>query len=159
MIQKKIFDSIKEAQDLLKKWRSEHQKIVFTNGCFDILHVGHVLYLQDAKSQGDKLIVGINSDDSVTRLKGINRPIKDLFDRSHVLAALESVDMVIKFDEDTPYELIKNIIPNVLVKGGDYSIENIVGSDIVFDTGGQVKTIPFIEGYSTTKIEGKIKGL
>jgi len=159
MIQKKIYTTVLDAQPIIDKWHQEKQKIVFTNGCFDLLHVGHVLYLQDAKRLGDKLIVGINSDSSVSRLKGKNRPIKDIFDRTHVLAAIESIDMVIVFEEDTPYGLIKNIVPNILVKGGDYKIQDIVGSDIVFSHGGEVKTIPFIEGYSTTQIEDKIRGL
>ena len=159
MIRDKIFNSFFDSQQQIEQWHNEKQKIVFTNGCFDLLHVGHVLYLEDAKSMGDKLIVGLNSDHSVGRLKGHTRPIKDIFDRSHVLAALESVDMVIVFEEDTPLGLITYIVPDLLVKGGDYEIENIVGYDIVIGSGGEVKTIPIIEGYSTTNIEEKIKKL
>lgn len=146
----------KDLSNLILKWREENQKIVFTNGCFDLLHLGHVDYLAKAKDLGDRLIIGVNTDSSVKRLKGKNRPLQDENSRLHILAALHSVDAVVLFDEDTPYELIKKIQPDILVKGADYKIENIVGYDIVTSRGGSVKTIEFIEGYSTTKIEQRI---
>lgn len=146
----------KDLNNLILKWREENQKIVFTNGCFDLLHLGHVDYLAKAKDLGDRLIIGVNTDSSVKRLKGKNRPLQDENSRLHILAALHSVDAVVLFDEDTPYELIKKIQPDILVKGADYKIENIVGYDIVTSRGGSVKTIEFIEGYSTTKIEQRI---
>ena len=127
-------------------------KIVFTNGCFDILHRGHVEYLQKAKTFGDRLIVGLNSDASVRRLKGETRPIQDQESRKIILEALRCVDEVIIFDEDTPYELIKKIQPDILVKGADYSPEDIVGYDIVKAKGGEVRTVEFVEGHSTSKI-------
>lgn len=146
----------KDLNNIILKWREENQKIVFTNGCFDLLHLGHVDYLAKAKDLGDRLIIGVNTDSSVKRLKGENRPLQDENSRLHILAALHSVDAVVLFDEDTPYELIKKIQPDILVKGADYKIENIVGYDIVTSRGGSVKTIEFIEGYSTTKIEQRI---
>jgi len=135
-----------------------HKKIVFTNGCFDILHAGHVLYLQAAKELGDILIVGLNSDSSVKRLKGDSRPINNEHDRAIVLAGLASVDYVVIFEEDTPYELIKKIQPDVLVKGGDWAVEYIVGHDIVQKKGGMVKSLLFVDGKSTTDIIKKISG-
>lgn len=146
----------KDLNNLILKWREENQKIVFTNGCFDLLHLGHVDYLAKAKDLGDRLIIGVNTDSSVKRLKGENRPLQDENSRLHILAALHSVDAVVLFDDDTPYELIKKIQPDILVKGADYKIENIVGYDIVTSRGGSVKTIEFIEGYSTTNIEQRI---
>jgi D-glycero-beta-D-manno-heptose 1-phosphate adenylyltransferase len=145
-----------ELSILLNFWRLEQQKVVFTNGCFDLLHAGHVQYLAEAKNIGQKLIVGLNSDASVKRLKGENRPINDENTRSKIMAALMMVDAVVIFDEETPFELIQLIQPDVLVKGGDYTIENIVGADIVLAKGGEVKMLTFLEGYSTTKIEQKI---
>ena len=142
----------------LTRWRLFDQKIVFTNGCFDILHYGHLHYLAAAKALGDRLIIGINSADSVKRLKGNHRPINDDLTRYHLLAALSFVDAVIEFEEDTPYELIKKIQPTVLVKGGDWALDQIVGADLVVANGGMVKSLPFIAGYSTTNIEDKIKG-
>jgi rfaE bifunctional protein nucleotidyltransferase chain/domain len=129
-------------------------KIVFTNGCFDILHRGHVEYLQKAKTFGDKLVVGLNSDASVRRLKGETRPVQDQESRKIILEALRCVDEVIIFDEDTPYELIKKIQPDVLVKGADYKAEDIVGYDIVTAKGGEVRTVEFVEGHSTSRILG-----
>lgn len=159
----KYFDHIKSKilsednlNDLINEWREKNQKIVFTNGCFDLLHLGHIDYLAKAKDLGDKLIIGVNTDNSVRRLKGIYRPLQDENSRLHILAALEFVDAVILFNEDTPYELIKKIQPDVLVKGADYKIEDIVGYDIVTSRGGEVKTIEYLEGYSTTSIEQKI---
>ncbi len=142
--------SLEKLTDTIK---STEKKVVFTNGCFDILHAGHVRFLKDAKSFGDILIVGLNSDDSVKKLKGENRPINGSKDRAEVLAALESVDFVIEFSEDTPYDLICAIKPNILVKGGDYRDKNIVGSDIV----KEVKIVDFVDGKSTTAIIQKIK--
>lgn len=127
-------------------------KIVFTNGCFDIIHAGHVQYLEQAKALGDNLIVGLNSDASVKRLKGETRPVNGQQNRAIVLAALSSVDYVIVFDEETPYELIKAIQPDVLVKGGDWTEDRIVGADIVQAKGGKVISLPFVEGQSTTRI-------
>ncbi len=129
-----------------------HQKIVFTNGCFDLLHIGHVRYLQEAKRQGDLLVVGVNSDRSVKALKGPQRPIQTENDRAEILAALGCVDFTIIFDEETPEKLIRQIKPNVLVKGGDWKIEQIVGSEFVLSLGGEVKSLLFIDGKSTTKI-------
>ncbi len=143
--------------DKVKKWKEEGKKIVFTNGCFDIIHAGHVDYLEKAKQLGDVLIVGLNSDDSVRRLKGEDRPVNIQEHRKRVLEALKPVDMVVIFEEDTPERLIKEIKPDVLVKGGDWSIENIVGADFVMSYGGQVKTIDFVYDISTTKIIQKAR--
>ena len=140
----------------INKIKSEGKKIVFTNGCFDLLHVGHIKYLSQAKDLGDILIIGLNSDKSVKKLKGNNRPINSFEDRAKLLAALKSVDLVIMFEEQTPENLIKEIIPDVLVKGGDYNIEDIVGYQTVIDNGGQVKTLSFYEGYSSTNYIDKI---
>jgi len=140
------------ADKIVKKLVPINKKIVFTNGCFDILHAGHVQYLQAAKALGDVLVVGLNSDASVKRLKGEYRPINNEHDRAIVIAALAAVDYVIIFNEDTPYELIKQIQPDVLVKGGDWAVEDIVGHDIVLAKGGVVKSLLFIEGQSTTSI-------
>lgn len=128
------------------------RKIVFTNGCFDILHTGHLRYLSEARKQGDLLIVGVNSDASVIRLKGDKRPIISLDDRMEMLAGLKPVDYVTWFEEDTPYNLIKHLMPDYLVKGGDWSADSIVGSDIVIANGGEVKSLNFEDGYATTNI-------
>lgn len=141
----------------VQKLKSEKKKIVFTNGCFDILHKGHVAYLQEAKSLGDILIVGMNTDASVKKLKGSERPINSLEDRAFVLSALRSVDYVVPFDEDTPLTLIQSIMPDILVKGGDYTIDTIVGAKEVMANGGTVDIIPFVEGKSTTTIIDAIK--
>jgi len=138
------------------------EKIVFTNGCFDILHAGHVRYLNQAKALGDRLVVGLNSDSSVTRLKGAKRPINSLEDRAAVLSGLACVDWVVPFgdqplEKDTPLQLIQKVCPDILVKGGDYAIDNIVGADFVIAQGGEVKTLPFVEGKSTTNIIQKAK--
>ena len=130
-------------------------KVVFTNGCFDILHSGHVTYLNESKKQGDYLVVGLNSDNSVKRLKGESRPINNENDRAFVLSGLKSVDFVCIFDEETPKDMIEAISPNVLTKGGDYIIENIVGADFVINKGGKVVVINFVEGKSTTNIINK----
>ena len=148
--------SLEYIKNIAEKAMKENKKIVFTNGCFDIIHSGHCFYLTEAKKLGDILIVGLNTDASVKRLKGETRPVNNEDDRAMVLSCLKPVDYVVLFDEDTPFNLIRNIIPNVLVKGGDYTIENIVGADIVLENGGEVKVIPFVEGKSTTKIIEKI---
>ena len=145
-------------EPVLNEWKKEGN-IVFTNGCFDILHLGHVDYLEKARALGNKLIVGMNTDASVQRLKGKERPIVAETSRAAVMASLQFVDAVILFDEDTPYELIDYLKPDILVKGDDYKIENIVGADVVIKNGGTVKTIPLVAGYSTTKIVNKIKSL
>ncbi len=140
----------------IKEKELTDKTIVFTNGCFDILHPGHTDYLTKAKELGNILVLGINTDESVSRLKGTTRPIQNLEARSLVLSALESIDYVISFNEDTPIDLIKAIKPSLLVKGGDYTQENIVGAEFVLSYGGVVKIIPFLEGYSTSKIINKI---
>jgi len=137
-------------------WKNDHQTIVFTNGCFDLLHYGHIHYLADAKDCGDKLIIGLNSTASVARLKGAHRPINDELTRQHLLAALDFVDAVVAFETDTPLALIKLVMPDILVKGGDWQPHQIVGSTEVLANGGEVKSLPFVEGYSTTNIEAKI---
>jgi D-glycero-beta-D-manno-heptose 1-phosphate adenylyltransferase len=156
----KTGDKIKDleaAKTQVGKWKSQNQKIVFTNGCFDLMHLGHVDYLEKARSLGDKLVLGLNSDDSVSRFKGPQRPIQDQNSRARVLAALQFVDLVVFFNEDTPLNLITEIQPDILVKGSDYLAENIVGADVVKNGGGVVKTIDFVPGYSTSKIVEKIK--
>lgn len=141
----------------VRKLKAKGKKIVFTNGCFDIIHAGHVTYLMKAKRLADVLVVGMNSDDSVKRLKGDSRPINNEEDRAIVLAALKPVDFVTIFDEDTPYELVKALIPDIIVKGGDYTNGSVVGGDIVTQNGGEVVIIPLVEGKSTTGIIEKVK--
>lgn len=151
----KIYDKIlddKSLEERLNLWRGEGKTIVFSNGCFDILHRGHVEYLSKAADLGEKLIIGLNTDASVKRLKGQSRPINDEKARAVVLAGLEFVDAIMFFEEDTPYNLIKRVQPDVLVKGKDYKIEDIVGYDIVIAKGGKVETIELVDGFSTTKI-------
>ncbi len=145
--------------DKLREFKKNHpdKKVVFTNGCFDILHRGHVAYLNEAKSQGDFLILGLNSDASVKRLKGSERPINSEADRKFVIENLKAIDLVVIFEEDTPYNLIKEAMPDMLVKGGDWSVDQIVGSDIVLAAGGEVKSLNFIDGFSTTGTISKIK--
>ncbi len=140
-------------------WRAAGNRIVFTNGCFDILHYGHLHYLSAARDLGERLVVGLNSAASVSRLKGPHRPINDELTRTHLLAALEVIDAVVVFEDDTPLELIRLVRPDILVKGGDWLPEQIVGSDLVLASGGQVRSLPFVQGYSTTNIEQKIKGM
>lgn len=151
-LQKKIV-----SLDHLKKMRDERhfQKIVFTNGCFDILHLGHVEYLAKAKDLGDLLVIGLNSDSSVKRLKGEQRPVNPEHARAAILAALSFVDFVTVFEEDTPINLISALLPNILVKGGDYTANEIVGADIVNKNGGEVVIIPLTDGFSTTNILNK----
>ena len=133
-----------------------HQSVIFTNGCFDILHVGHVRYLQEAKALGNILVIGLNSDSSVKRLKGDERPVQQEQDRAEILSALSCVDYVCLFSEETPLELIRMVQPNVLVKGGDWPVEKIVGSEFVISQGGRVQSLPFHQGKSTTQIISKI---
>lgn len=147
---------IDQVQELSSNLRNNEKTIVFTNGCFDILHVGHVQYLQAAASLGDILVIGLNSDNSVARLKGEKRPIVPQDERAYLLSSLSIVDYVVIFDEDTPFRLISAVLPNILVKGGDYIAEEIVGYDIVTNNGGRVEIIPFVKGKSTTNIIKKI---
>jgi D-beta-D-heptose 7-phosphate kinase/D-beta-D-heptose 1-phosphate adenosyltransferase len=144
-------------EQTLKNYRRMNKRIIFTNGCFDLLHIGHVTYLEDAKRLGNILIVGINTDESVRKLKGPSRPIQNENDRCEILAALKCVDHTILFGEETPLELIKSVKPDVLVKGGDWKIEQIVGSDFVLSYGGIVKSLNFVAGKSTTSIIEKSK--
>ncbi len=155
IIKSKIF-TLPTIYHQLNIWRFLQQKIVFTNGCFDILHLGHIDYLSKAADMGTKLVIGLNSDASTQKLKGNTRPINNELSRSHLLASLFFVDAVIIFDEETPTNLINHVKPNVLVKGADYTIEQIVGADVVINNGGEVATVAFIEGYSTSAIEKRI---
>ena len=152
----KIF-SLNELKDVLGLYRNTGGRIVFTNGCFDIMHAGHAQYLEEARSMGDVLIVAINSDASVRRLKGPKRPVIGQQDRALMLAALESVDYVVIFEEDTPYEVINILEPDLLVKGGDWTPDQIVGADIVLARGGEVKSLPFRPGLSTSSIIERIR--
>ena len=144
-------------QQQLQKWREQDLKIVFTNGCFDLVHLGHVDYLEKARNLGDKLVLGLNTDASIKGLKGEERPLQDEMSRARIMASLLFVDAVVLFSEPTPYNLINLVQPDILVKGDDYSPENIVGADIVKAKGGKIKTIPFVKGYSTSNIVAKIK--
>ena len=146
-----------EIAGIIKDLKNQNKKIVFTNGCFDILHSGHVQYLAEAKELGDILILGLNSDSSVKRLKGETRPINNESERVVVLSALCSISYIVIFNEDTPYKLINHIKPNILVKGGDWRSKDIVGFDIVSSYNGEVKSLSFIEGKSTTDIINKLK--
>ncbi len=153
---KKIIDQ-ENLSAMLAYWRFKGFKIVFTNGCFDILHAGHIDYLGKARSLGDILIIGLNTDQSVARLKGANRPVNNQWARALLLSALNFVDAIVYFDEDTPYDLIKRIQPDILVKGSDYNPEEIVGYDILKQKNGEVVTLDFLEGYSTTALIEKLK--
>jgi len=155
-IQRKIMDGPGAAK-AVRQWRKAGQHIVFTNGCFDILHYGHLCYLAEARDLGDRLVIGLNSAASVRRLKGPHRPINDEPTRRNLLASLSFVDAVVAFEEDTPLVLIQTLLPDVLVKGGDWKAADIVGSEVVLARGGVVRSLPFIEGYSTTAIEEKIR--
>lgn len=145
--------------EIRKNLKDEKRSVVFTNGCFDIIHRGHVEYLNEAKSLGDFLVVGLNSDSSVKKLKGSGRPVVGEIDRAFVLSSLKPVDCVIIFGEETPYELIKFVRPDFLVKGGDWKKDNIVGSDIVEGYGGKVISLKFVDSYSSTGLIDKIKTL
>ena len=157
---KKINNKIFDLQLLMKKiekWRSENKKIVFTNGCFDLIHLGHIEILARSSDFGDKLIIGVNSDLSIKKLKGQNRPIIQQSSRVRQLSALEFVDAVILFDEETPIKLIETIKPDVITKGGDYTAKNVVGNEVVSQKKGEVVIIPLTKGFSTTSILNKIK--
>ena len=155
-INNKIFD-LELLMKKIEKWRSENKKIVFTNGCFDLIHLGHIEILARSSDFGDKLIIGVNSDLSIKKLKGENRPIIQQSSRVRQLSALEFVDAVILFDEETPIKLIETIKPDVITKGGDYTAKNIVGNEVVSQKNGEVIIIPLTQGYSTTSILNKIK--
>jgi len=157
VIKNKIVKRGEELDKFLKMWKLQNKKIVFTNGCFDILHKGHVEYLSKASNFGDVMVLGLNSDSSVKRLKGESRPLQDESSRAMVMASLQVIDLVVVFDEDTPYGLIKEVQPDVLVKGADYKPENIVGYDILIAKGGEVKTVDLTDGYSTTSVIQKMK--
>ncbi len=148
--------SLDEALQIVDGWKKQGEKIVFTNGCFDIIHKGHIYYLAKARDLGSKLILGLNTDASIKRLKGESRPIKEEESRALTIASFEFIDLVILFDEDTPLNLISSLLPDVLVKGSDYSVENIVGAKEVLANGGEVKTIDFVTGFSTTNYVKKM---
>lgn len=152
----KITD-LPKLQALIATWKSEGKKVVFTNGVFDLLHIGHITYMAKAADLGDKLIIGLNSDNSVKRIKGDDRPVNDQSSRAALLAALFFVDAIVVFEEDTPLNLITALMPDILVKGADYAVENIVGGREVIANGGEVKTIDLVEGYSSTSIIQKIR--
>ncbi|TXB62024.1 D-glycero-beta-D-manno-heptose 1-phosphate adenylyltransferase [Phaeodactylibacter luteus] len=156
-IQAKIELDVQRAAQRVRQWSAEGQRVVFTNGCFDLLHYGHIHYLAEARELGARLVIGLNDAASVSRLKGPGRPINDEQTRLWQMAALQFVDLVVPFSEDTPLLLIRALRPDVLVKGGDYSIATIVGAEEVLSRGGQVEVLPYIEGYSTTSIEAKIR--
>jgi rfaE bifunctional protein nucleotidyltransferase chain/domain len=155
----KLFREWEDARQKVNQWKSEGQMVVFTNGCFDLLHPGHLQYLSEAKDSGDRLIIGLNADDSVKRLKGEGRPVRKVEERALMLAGLEMVDAVVAFSEDTPLQLIEYLRPDILVKGGDYEIKDIVGAKEVRSYGGQVKKLSFQQGFSTTALIEKIKRL
>jgi rfaE bifunctional protein nucleotidyltransferase chain/domain len=160
-LERTLLDKITDLPVLQNKitgWKSDGNKVVFTNGVFDLLHLGHITYLSKAAELGDKLIIGLNTDASVKRLKGESRPVNDQSNRAALLAALFFVDAVILFEEDTPRELITQLMPDILIKGADYTVENIAGAKEVLANGGEVKTISLVEGYSSTSIINKIKG-
>ena len=139
-----------------KTWRDKGEKIVFTNGCFDLVHRGHVEVLANTADLGDRLIIGLNSDSSIQKLKGENRPIIDENSRAILLASLQFIDAIVLFSEDTPQKLIETIVPDILAKGGDYKVEEIAGHEVVLENGGSVILVPFIDGFSTTNIVDKI---
>lgn len=148
--------TLAKAKELLDSWKKEGD-VVFTNGCFDILHLGHVDYLEKASRFGSKMIVALNTDDSVRKLKGPERPVNSEYARARIIASLSFVNAVILFGEETPLDLIKALVPDILVKGNDYTVDKIVGADFVIEHGGKVETIPLVEGYSTTNIISKLK--
>ncbi|WP_161889675.1 D-glycero-beta-D-manno-heptose 1-phosphate adenylyltransferase [Pontibacter russatus] len=152
----KIF-TLPQLQQQVSAWRSQGKRIVFTNGCFDLLHLGHVDYLEKARRLGDKLVLGLNTDASISRIKGPTRPLQDEVSRARIMASLLFVDAVVLFDQNTPLELIEAVQPDILVKGDDYTVENIVGHEVVLARGGEVKTVPLVKGYSTTSIVKKIE--
>ena len=150
-ISKKIYSRV-DLEKMIDNWKQNNNKIVFTNGCFDIVHRGHIDVLSKIADLGDKIIVGINSDKSINKIKGEKRPIIDQFSRSLLLASIGFIDAVVIFDNDTPLELIESINPDILAKGGDYKVEEIVGHNTVIKNGGRVITIPLVKGFSTTNI-------
>lgn len=152
----KIF-TLPQLQEQVNAWRDLGQKIVFTNGCFDLLHLGHVDYLEKARQLGDKLVLGLNTDASISRIKGPARPLQDEMSRARIMASLLFIDAVVLFDENTPLKLIEAVEPDILVKGDDYTVEGIVGHEVVLARGGDVKTVPLVKGYSTTNIVKKIE--
>lgn len=159
-LEKSLLAKITDQQTLKRTvadWQGDGKKVVFTNGVFDLLHIGHITYMAKAAELGDKLIIGLNADASVKRLKGDDRPVNDQNSRALLLAALFFVDAIVLFEEDTPQQLIAALLPDVLVKGADYTIENIVGAKEVIANGGEVKTINFVDGYSSTSIINKIR--
>jgi len=155
-IKSKIY-TLSELIEQSKIWRSKGDKIVFTNGCFDLVHRGHVEVLANTADLGDRLIIGLNSDTSIHKLKGEKRPIIDENSRAILLASLQFIDAIVLFSEATPYQLIEAILPDILAKGGDYKVEEITGHELVLRNGGEVILVPFIHGFSTTNIINKIK--
>ena len=151
--------SLQQAQQQVRQWKNEDKRIVFTNGCFDLLHPGHIDYLNKAAALGDKLIIGLNDDDSIRRLKGTSRPINPLPDRAVMLAALRAVALVVPFSEDTPLKLIIALMPDILVKGGDYQADDIVGAAEVRQHGGEVIVMPFLDGYSSSGLIQRIQSV
>jgi D-glycero-beta-D-manno-heptose 1-phosphate adenylyltransferase len=143
--------------EIIDSWKQNSVTVVFTNGCFDLLHIGHIHYINEASELGDKLVIGLNSDNSVKKLKGESRPVNNELSRSAILAFMKVTDLIIIFDTETPYDLIKEIMPDVLVKGGDWKPEEIIGSDIVLRNDGVVKSLSYVEGYSSSKIIDKIQ--
>ena len=152
----KIF-SLSDLKIQSDQWKQDGDKIVFTNGCFDLIHRGHVEVLANTADLGDRLIIGLNSDSSIQKLKGENRPIMDENSRAILLASLQFIDAIVLFSEDTPQKLIETIVPDILAKGGDYKVEEIAGHEVVLQNGGEVILVPFIDGFSTTNIVDKIK--
>jgi len=148
-----------DAARQVESWKAAGKSVVFTNGCFDLLHPGHIDYLHKARELGDVLVVGLNDDDSISRLKGATRPISPMADRTVMLAALKSVDLVVPFSEDTPLALISTLLPDILVKGGDYRPDDIVGAKEVRDNGGVVTVIAFVDGHSTTALIRRIQAV
>ena len=157
IINDKIFQSKNSLTHKINKWKNNQDKIIFTNGCFDILHLGHIDYLTKAADLGNRLVIGVNTDSSVSKIKGPNRPVIEEVTRLTKLASFAFVDAVILFDEETPIELIKSLQPDVLVKGGDYSLNTIVGADFIVNNGGDVRVIPFLKGHSSTNYIDKIR--
>ena len=155
-IKSKIY-SLSDLKIQSDKWKGNGKKIVFTNGCFDLVHRGHLEVLANTADLGDKLIIGLNSDSSIKELKGENRPIMDEISRAILLASLQFVDAIVFFSEETPHKLIKTLVPDVLAKGGDYKVTEIAGHEVVLDNGGEVILVPFIDGFSSTNIVEKIK--
>jgi len=149
--------SLPQAIEQAAQWRIQGQRIVFTNGCFDIVHLGHIDYLEKARALGDRLVLGLNTDASVSRIKGPLRPVVNEYARSRMMAAMAFIDLVVLFDEPTPKELIEAIQPDILVKGDDYTVATIVGAHFVLANGGTVETIPLVKGYSTTSLIERIK--